>query len=166
MKLYVKFLVFVLMLGVAGLFFIQKPNGQPWLSANDFMPDTAALMAKLNGWLGSAERGVERATSSDPNAGKTKVYKWRDSSGNWHLSDQPIAAAGGRDEVLHVDPDANLIEGSPGSAPEVEQSRAAGVPNTVPLPLTVSPHQAGKLLDDAKAVQDLMDNRAKQLDGP
>lgn len=164
MKLYLKFLLFILVLGIAGLFFIKKPNGQPWLSVDDFMPNIPELMAQGSNLFDSAQRSVDKATSSDPNAGKTKVYKWRDSSGNWHLSDKPISAAGGRDQVMHVDPDTNLLGGSRVSATEVEQSRSDGVPNAVPLPMTVSPDRVGKLIDDAKAVQDLMDNRGQQLD--
>lgn len=164
MKLYVKFLLFILVLGVAGLFFIKKPDGQPWLSLDDFMPDVPSLMAQASNMLDGAERKLDKATSSDPNAGKTKVYKWRDSSGNWHLSDKPISAAGGRDKVMHVDPDTNLVGGVRESAPEVEQSRSDGVINAVPLPMTVSPDKVGKLIDDAKAVQDLMDDRSQQLD--
>lgn len=164
MKLYVKFLLFILVLGIAGLFFINKPDGQPWLSADDFMPDVPGLMAQASNMLDGAERQLDKATSSDPNAGKTKVYKWRDSSGNWHLSDQPISAAGGRDQVMHVDPDTNLVGGLRESTAEVERSRSDGVSNAVPLPMTVSPDKVGKLIDDAKAVQDLMDNRSEQLD--
>ncbi len=164
MKLYVKFLFFILLLAVAGLFFIHKPDGQPWLSADDFIPDVSGWMAQASNMLHGAERQLDKATSSDPNAGKTKVYKWRDSAGNWHLSDKPIGAAGGRDEVMHVDPDTNLVGGMRESTAEVEQSRSDGVSNTVPLPMTVSPDKVGKLIDDAKAVQDLMDNRSKQLD--
>ena len=106
------FLLFVLLLGVAGLFFIKKPDGKTWLNAVDFMPNTAVLMARLNGWLHSAEREVARGISGASSAGKTKVYKWRDNAGNWHVSNRPIAAAGGRDEIIYVDPDANLIEGT------------------------------------------------------
>ena len=105
-------LLFVLLLGVAGLFVIKKPNGQTWLSMADFVPNTAVLTAQINSWLGRAERKVARGINNNTHTGKTKVYKWRDSAGYWHVSDQPINAAGGLDEMIHVDPDTNLIQGA------------------------------------------------------
>lgn len=165
MKLYVKFLLFILVLGMAGPFILKGPDGKPWMELADITPDFNRLSADMQSAINKAGRMFDKTTSSDPNAGTTKVYKWRDSSGNWHLSDQPIPEAAGRDKLMHVDPDTNLIEGSEPIAVEVEQSRADGVSNAVPLPMTVSPGQATKLLDDAKAVQGLMDDRAKQLDG-
>mgnify|MGYP006129426315 CR=1 FL=1 len=106
------FLLFILLLGVAGLFFIKKPDGQTWLSAAAFMSNTAVWTARFNGWLHSAGREVARGIGGTSNAGKTKVYQWRDNAGNWHVSNQPITAAGGRDEIIYVDPDTNLIEGT------------------------------------------------------
>ncbi len=102
----------VLLLGVAGLFIIKKPNGQTWLSTADLVPSTAVLTAQINNWLGRAERKIARSINNDTRTGKTKVYKWRDSAGNWHVSDQPSNAAGGLDEMIHVDPDTNLIKGA------------------------------------------------------
>jgi len=163
-KIFIKFLIFVLILGLAGPFVMKGPDGKPMLSLRDFLPDVNQIKADVESMTGSAERQFDRATSSDLNAGKTKVYKWRDSSGNWHLSDRPIAEAGGRDQVMHVDPDANLVEGRE-PTPEVEQSSAVESSNALSLPMTVSPSQVGKLIDDAKAVQGLMDKRAEQYEG-
>lgn len=103
-------LLLVLLLGAAGLFVIKQPNGQTWLSMADFVPNTAVLTAHINSWLGRAERKVARGISGGTHTGKTMVYKWRDSAGNWHVSDQPINAAGGLDEMIQVDPDTNLIQ--------------------------------------------------------
>ena len=110
MPRYANFVLLVLLLGAAGLFFIKNPDGQIGLSVAAFIPNTAMLTARFNAWRYSAERYFTRSIDSRTHDGKTKVYKWRDNAGHWHVSDQPINAAGGLDEMIHVNPDTNLIQ--------------------------------------------------------
>lgn len=44
------------------------------------------------------------------------VYRWRDTEGNWHFSNEP-PAEGIDYQVLEVNPDTNLIPGLPGKNP-------------------------------------------------
>lgn len=169
MSLKIKFMLLVLVLSFSALLILKRPDGQPWLAFSALPTSVNDVKTTFNNAVTGAQRMAGVEGSDDPNFGKTAVYKWRDSAGNWHLSDRPIGQAGGRDELLHIDPNTNLIEGvevsAAKSASEVEQSRLDEVTNAVPLPMTVSPDKVSKLIDDAKAVQSLMDNRTKQLDG-
>ncbi|MFL0798626.1 MAG: hypothetical protein K6L73_14185 [Cellvibrionaceae bacterium] len=162
MKLFVKFICFVLMLGVAGMFFIKNPDGQPWLKPSDFLPD-------FDGWGRKLGQTVEQTTGEDVEGlnkmGKTRVFKWKDKYGKSQFSDRPPFNTADISDLKEVwiDPNVNLMEGI--KMLEEEESQA-GVSSSlpVPLPTTVPLDQVPKLVEDAKKVQDLMSQRAKELE--
>ena len=90
-------------------------------------------------------------------------YKWQDSKGTWHFGDtlpKGVAAI-----EVNVDTAANVLR--PVAAPEVPSSdtnTSDGASSIVPLPMTVSPTQLSTLIDDAKNVQNLMDDRVKNIE--
>jgi hypothetical protein len=154
MKLFIKFLMFVVVLGVAGLFFIKKPDGAPWLTASAFIPDVTPIKKML----ASVKRG-SLTDASQNRSGKTQVYRWQDKDGNWQYSDQPPAVA--KADEIWIDPDTNMIQGL---AAKTEVEAAKSPAPSIPLPMTVAPSQVGKLMDDAKAVSALMDKRNKEIE--
>ncbi len=163
MKLFIKFICFVLVLGVAGMFFIKKPDGQPWLQPSDFLPD-------FSSWGRKFGQTLENTTGEEVDGlnkmGKTRVFKWKDKYGNTQFSDKPPFNTAGISDLKEVwiDPDVNLMEGI--KMLEEEESQGAGVSSSlpVPLPTTVPLDQVPKLINDAKNVQELMNQRAKNLD--
>lgn len=97
--------------------------------------------------------------------GKEQAYKWTDENGVTHYSSEPPQELGKQALLLEVDPNTNLIQGArekdeilPSIAPE---------PSNTPLPAgsVYNPQNVKKLMDDAKAVQETMNERAKQLEG-
>ena len=90
-------------------------------------------------------------------------YKWQDSKGTWHFGDtlpKGVAAI-----EVSVDTAANVLR--PVAAPEAPASdtkTSDGASSIVPLPMTVSPTQLSTLIDDAKNVQNLMDDRVKNIE--
>lgn len=162
MKLFIKVMLLALMLALVGPFYLKAPDGRPLLTYEDVKPD---FMVNLGGWWKDVKQEAGKAVGNE-HAGETLVYKWRDAEGVWQMSDSPPAGGAGYD-TLWVDPDANLIKGLPRE--ELEQAAKEEPASTpavnVPLPLTVSPEQVSKLLEDAKNVQRLMDQRSKELNG-
>ncbi|TQV82523.1 DUF4124 domain-containing protein [Exilibacterium tricleocarpae] len=164
MKLYIKFLLFILVLGLAGPFIMKGPDGRPLMDARQFIPDVASWPSRLERWwqrlLSEGETLVEEGPAA---VGKTKVYKWRAADGSWRFSDAPNPD--GQSEELWLDPDSNVIQSTPLPAQTegVEKEAAQGPGNGIPLPLTVTPGQASKLIDDARKVQELMDQRNQAL---
>lgn len=162
MKLYVKFLMFILVLGVAGLFVLKRPDGNPWLDYRAMMPDWQSMKYKVENSVTEMTQEAAKISGSD-NAGEVKVYRWKGPDGAWKFSDSP-PPQGGADEVW-VDPNQNLIQGidlSKPAVPEAENQQPGGP--AIPMPMTVSPGQVQKLMEDARGVQDLMDQRQKALE--
>jgi len=169
MKLFVKLMILVLLLGLAGPFFLKKPDGKPWVSLDDVLPTKGTvegLWAKLTNNF-SQYKNMAGRELGDEQMGKTQVYRWQAADGSWRFSDKPPqneTSAGGV-ETIYVDPNTNMIEGVP-IAPVTEPSAEAGEADSggIPLPMTVSPMQAKKMMDDARNIQTLMDERSYTLD--
>ena len=164
MKLFIKFLVFVLVLGLAGPFLLKGPDGRPLMDAHQLVPDVAAWPHRLERWWNRMLREGEILVEEGPAAaGKTRVYKWRSEDGSWRFSDTPNPQ--GQSEEVWVDPNGNVMQSTPPPAQTGpgEKEAAQGLGNGIPLPLTVTPGQASKLLDDARKVQALMDRRDQAL---
>lgn len=94
-------------------------------------------------------------------------YKWQDEDGIWHYSDQP--AAGQNIETVTVNTNTNLIQGlriekKEDKEPEKKQKQAnADIPK-IPLPMTVPLDKVSKMLEDASNIQQIMDERKKNID--
>lgn len=162
MKLFIKFLLFMVVLGVAGLFVMKRPDGQPWLNPADFTPDTSAaerFIGHVKNWLG----GFGDDNAEPEPFGQTKVYRWQDKDGYWQLSDTP--PPGIEADVTYIDPDRNMIQGIRSQPqPEPQNQGASDLPSGVPLPLTISPSKVQKLMDDAKQVQETLNQRNQDMD--
>lgn len=161
----IKLIMGLLVLGMAGLFVIKKPDGSPWLNINDFLPDQsniAEISQTANKALKSAESSISRSESNtSSNAGK--IYRWKDQQGNWQFSDTPpenLAA-----ETIQVSGHLNRDLAEP--APVEVQPEAASQSDTatpVASPLTAfSPEKVQKLMEDTQKVKELMENRDKYL---
>ena len=70
MKIFIKFLMFVVVLGVAGLFFIKNPEGKPWLQIDYFIPDVEPI---INTWNNLKQGDLAGAPKTI--TGKTQVYR-------------------------------------------------------------------------------------------
>ena len=165
-------MILVVIAALAGPFFLKGPDGRPLMSIGEAMPDWQRLgVVAQHQWsklTGKARRlaGGDDDGSAD---GKTRVYKWRDASGNLQYSDEPPPQGGA--ETLYIDPDVNLIPGtpppppapSPSAAPQSEP-KSAPVPEPGLLPPIMDPGRVKQLVDDAQGVQELLDDRARKMD--
>jgi len=171
MKLFVKVMLLVLILGATGPFFLKKPDGDPWMSIDDVLPNSVSLTNQwghFRTWLKALSSELGQQLGNEQ-MGKTQVYRWQAADGSWRFSDKPPQGVGpqGGVETIFLDPNTNIIEGLP-SEPAAEASAEAGAanenPGFIPLPMTVSPVQAQKMMDDARNIQTLMDERSQALD--
>jgi len=171
MKLFVKVMLVLLVLGLAGPFFMKKPDGSPWMTVDDVLPNKASLThqwQRFNGWLSSLSSGVGRQLGNEQ-MGKTQVYRWQAADGSWRFADKPPVGAEseGGVETIYVDPNTNMIEGlaiEPVIEPSAEGDAASAGISSIPLPMTVSPEQAQKMMNDARNIQTLVDERSQVLE--
>jgi hypothetical protein len=96
-----------------------------------------------------------------------RVYRWQGEDGGIQFSNEP-PPAGVAYTVVEVNPDANLIQAPTAAAANTtrtpEAPKAAPPSSPIPSPLTVSPGQALQLIEDARNVQKLSDERLRQQD--
>ncbi|MEH6358884.1 MAG: hypothetical protein V7745_07840 [Pseudomonadales bacterium] len=158
MKLFIKLMCFLVALALVGPFFLKAPNGQPFLSLRQVLPDIAFKMPSFPSW----------ETISNPfneHAGKTKVYQWVAENGRLQYSN--IEPEHTEYEILWLDPDTNLIQGFSAdvSTPLQASTPAYQEPaiNQTPM-LSISSKQFKKLQEDVSNVQGLMDARNKTLE--
>jgi hypothetical protein len=142
----------LVVIAFAGPMLMKKPDGTPFMESPLDLFSTSSTGSQNN------ESSINTTQS---------FYKWQDDDGTWHYSDQP--QAGKNIETVTVNTNANLIQGLRiekkkeqvivEKKPEVKaESSAIGLPMTVPL------EKVSKMLEDANNMQQLMDNRNKQIE--
>nr|WP_306663329.1 DUF4124 domain-containing protein [Saccharophagus degradans] len=95
--------------------------------------------------------------------GKTTAYKWTDANGVVHYSSEPPPNPADAAVKMEVDPNVNLIQGikeEPTIAGEADIPQGPDFSGNI-----YSPEKVKKLVDDAKAVQQQMNERTKSLEG-
>lgn len=95
--------------------------------------------------------------------GKTTAYKWTDANGVVHYSSEPPPNPAESAVKMEVDPNVNLIQGikeEPTIAGETDTPQGPDFSGNI-----YSPEKVKKLVDDAKAVQQQMNERTKSLEG-
>ena len=182
MKLFLKLMLFLVVLACAGPFFLKGPDGKPLMSLQQFQGTT--LMASIQGWL-SHWMQPSAASNNPENTNKaikmsrvfSKVYKWRGSDGSWHYSDMNLSETN-QGQEMYINPNANVLhlsdpkaaektnaaknfsnsESNPNKISDNSALTSSGIPSTIPL------NQVPQLIEQAKQVQGLVDQRQKQYD--
>ncbi len=152
MKWMYRFFTFVILAAaLVAPFFMENKDGNPMLSLPgkaDLVPDT------LNSEL-----------PASVNPAIKKVYKWKDAQGVWHYGDTPPPGTA-QVETLEVNTNANLIQGMP-----VDKQEATPPETPVPAPSYTPPsdenmlsmERAMNILNETKAVRDMMESRNQHL---
>jgi len=155
MKFFVKLLITALVLAVLLPFTVLKgKDGRPLMSFDQLkVPDLA--MPEVPDSLNLPENG-QGGNREDI------IYQWRDAKGKLHFTSAP-PAEGIEYTAKGYDPNANLIQSIEVKHEETETTAvepAINKPSDIGNPY--SPKNIQKLIDDAKNVQSLMNERMKQ----
>lgn len=158
MKLMIKLCVFVLVLGVAGLFVLKRPDGRPWLTLNDVQKNLLQTSHGVNDQLDKAKQAIKRwvpseLVSSSHSSKPQTVYRWRRSDGSWMLSDQPPQDQSY--EEIQVDSARNVIQAT---AP-VRQAQ----PSSQPLSEKNPTFKLDETIQQARGLQQRIDKRDNKL---
>jgi hypothetical protein len=173
MSLPIKVFSAVLILGCAGLFVLKKPDGSPILSMQDFLPNISSLALDAKKLIRNAKNitasiGNDSEKNSEDNTEQTAhaesgIYRWKDSNGQWQFSDTPPINQAA--EAMNVSGNLNkdlVATYEPPEEPTVENDTAT-TPTASLVPMTISPDEVSKLMEDVNNMQQLMDDRAEQL---
>lgn len=120
-------------------------------------------------WMAN-RMGVVSRPSFDPGTVSTETtrqtfYKWQDASGRWHMGD--TVPDGVNAIAVDVDTAANILQGIKTPAAEDKEADPGILAPAQPLPgfpMTVNPADVPKLIEQAKAVDGLMQQRQQQLE--
>lgn len=192
MKLFVKLMMFMLVLALAGPFIMKGPDGRPLMSLKDLSLPDFSLPGKAPEQLSGKEQEAwiawtdEQAapkepkvyvidpSSQEPVTAKAGVfYRWKDGNGVWQFSNLP--KAGTPNIVVETDPNANVLQSLSAekidkalgrtvalAAPEGGNPGEGDGPD-IPLPTTIPITEVPELINQAKAVQELMNKRTEML---
>lgn len=170
MKFFVYLVSFILILALAGLFILKKPNGQAWFTVDDLLPKMIMIENKLESITDnflvkyeSFTKEVKEESSQVEQRSELKIYRWKDNNGNWSYSDKPKASA--ENEEIFLDPnDVVVLPALKVDTKNLPNAKASKKDDKIsPSPLTVLPSKALNLYKDANNVQKLMDERQKNI---
>lgn len=149
--MFFRLLIIFIIVAIAGaVFYGLNPSG-----------DNSAPL--LRG-LGKVKSLTQQATPEAPV--ETVVYKWQDKNGEWHFSNHPPPEGAAASTTTYRS-DINVVAPPQAESPPTQESPAAkladnpGIPSLLPI---TDPDRVKKLINDAKNVQNLADDRQHQLD--
>jgi hypothetical protein len=163
MKLFVKLLIASLVIAVLLPFTLLKgKDGRPLMSLDAIKAPELSLPDMPD--LPDADLG--KVLPKDGGR-QDIVYKWKDAKGEWHFSSTP-PPQGTEYSVKGYDPNTNLIQSvkpkaeeiAPNKEPEPNPQVSVKAPGKIGNPY--SPEKIENLFNDAKNVQNLLDERLKQ----
>ncbi len=157
MKLFVKLMLLAVIMAISGPYFIKGPDGAPLWSLRDTAASVSGLFSKL--------RSNPLTAAVTPGGEAVEIYRWQDADGQWHFTN--VAPDDSPHSVLRIDPKTNAISTVVQRAPDesaaepVADDPLARNTHIGPLP---DPATAKALIEDARALQALADERARVMD--
>ncbi len=139
MKLFIKLLLFTVVLAVGAPFLLKDEDGRPLLDASKLrMPELGTPpmpdLSRLEEAVEDTRRKLSRLGEESREEMGAVVYRWRDAQGNWHFSDDP--PDGVASERVTLDPAANVVRlqtASGGTATDAPPAGSATLSNPVRL---------------------------------
>jgi len=207
MKLFIKLMIFLVILTVAGPYLLMGPSGMskllafkdlalsrmsfsmpslslPSMKGDDQVSVTDAVAEQWIQWsdnvpaLGPDQLTREQLAQLDIQPQDNIFYRWQDENGVWQFSQQPNRNT--LNLVVRTDPTANLLQGLSEEQIDVAfgRVRTAATTNSIvennplaknqdldsslPVPVTIPVTEIPKLIEQAKDVQNIMNERMKQ----
>jgi hypothetical protein len=161
MKLVVYLLSIILIIAVAGLFVFKQPNGQAWLSVNDFLPSTQVMTEKINLATNKLNTIFEKPISK--NNSTVKVYRWKDSNGNWSYSDKPKASIESEEMLFDQKNSVVLPAFNQPTVDTLNSNPKEKFDSSAPNTSFNTTSKVLELYKEAKNVQKLMDARQQNI---
>ena len=162
MKLFIKIMLLLVVVAVAGPFFIKGHNGKPLMSVDDLhVPKT-----HFSDVGAAVDEAKESLATKDKHAGPIEVFRWQDANGVWHYSDSN--QSGGTAQRMTVNPDASVVhlESVRHENPETpavgKEARNSDSPS-IPLLTSIPADKIPGLVEDAKRVKKLQQERQRIL---
>ncbi len=171
MKYFTYLAMSVMIIAVTLLFFIKKPNGQPWLSTSVIYSESTEIKDEMVALSSGALDSITLAitTASEKITGATfelenpkPIYKWQDGQGQWHFSDVPNK--NGKSEVVKLNPaDINVVVAED-TAILSGSAKSAALPFPQRAPEVYNSESINKLFEDAEKAKKRIEQRSKEVE--
>ena len=171
MKYFTYIAISVMVIALISLFYLKKPNGQPWLTSTliknesfSIKDEMVALSSNiLEPFTLEVKKAADQLTSSSLSSdGQVKIYKWQDELGQWHFSDVPnkngksvAVTLNLADSNVVVAEDTAILSGSAKSAVDPFPQRAPEIYNSQSIK---------KLFEDAEKAKQRLEQRSKEVE--
>jgi len=172
----IKLLLPLIMLVFVVPMIMPGPNGKPVMSINDWLPNSASIervRTNLQSWwrrtTNTIENTVENKTGVDIEVAPEpeQLFKWQDANGIWHFTNRAdMAGKGAQKQAL---PTATNTMAPPSVVArerddDHESSTSPSPSVALPLPATIPADKIPQLIDDAKKLQKLSQDRAEKIE--
>jgi hypothetical protein len=145
MRLFIKLLLFFVVLALAAPFFMKKPDGSPMLTLQSI--GLQSVVDKV------------AATKHELNVPKTaQVYRWQDEHGVWHYSDQAQTSAAEKHQVNISQNRLKHLE----VASETDKQADSAAPTVVPERASLG--DVPQLLKQVEQIKQTAEQRNRVLD--
>lgn len=171
MKYFTYLAMSVMIIAVTLLFFIKKPNGQPWLSTSVIYSESTEIKDEMVALSFGALDSITLAitTAGEKITGATfeletpkPIYKWQDGQGQWHFSDVPNK--NGKSEVVKLNPaDINVVVAED-TAILSGSAKSAALPFPQRAPEVYNSESINKLFEDAEKAKKRIEQRSKEVE--
>ncbi|WP_372858690.1 DUF4124 domain-containing protein [Pseudoalteromonas sp.] len=171
MKYFTYLAMSVMIIAVTLLFFIKKPNGQPWLSTSVIYSESTEIKDEMVALSFGALDSITLAitTAGEKITGATfeletpkPIYKWQDGQGQWHFSDVPNK--NGKSEVVKLNPaDINVVVAED-TAILSGSAKSAALPFPQRAPEVYNSESINKLFEDAEKAKKRIEQHSKEVE--
>lgn len=121
----------------------------------------------VKSWFNNKISDIRKSGQTNDQTSGTTVYKWKDREGNWQFSNQPppedVASSV---TVYHTDTNVTQAQKPPPLPSEESTTPTNNAVPATPAPLLpyTNPERVKQLMDDAKNVQNIMDQRQQAIE--
>ncbi|RZG09686.1 DUF4124 domain-containing protein [Pseudoalteromonas sp. CO348] len=162
-------MIMIMLVALASLFVLKRPDGKPWLNVSSLTNKVEQQVTELTDQgvtvLDKVKTHTKELVSDDtqqPTSG-VQVYRWRDAKGQWHYSDKPNP--NGESQHYQLDErKITVIAAEDTSILNKQSEQAVSKEAASALPTALNPKAVKQVMEDAKNIQQLMDDRTKQLE--
>ncbi len=145
--MFIRLMICLVVIAIAAPFVIPGPNGTPIMTVDMLKFDKPSVSLPAINPGGAGQEGRSASQS---------MYRYQDENGVWHFTDQ--APASGAGDRVQLNSEINLLE-----AQAVPENRPQAPVEQPSNPLSAVTRGA-EVMEDAQAVQQLMDDRVDQID--
>lgn len=174
MKYFAYLTIMVLLISVLALFYLQRPDGQSWLTTNKITNKSSEIKQQLVSLSSDAfdnaltlvknasNKVVENVSVSTTGTATTIIYKWQDETGQWHYSDQPNPD--GASQKMALDPNDITVVSAEDTSILKGSAKSGGISPSQSNVSVYDPLVIKKLFDDAEQVKTRLEQRTQQLE--